>query len=79
MKAVLLTLATLTIVGRTALAADTAAPPTVAADADVACVPGMTAPAPDVCSLPGFHWEYTTAYFGRHDRVRSEWMLVPDR
>jgi hypothetical protein len=77
MKAFLLTLATVALVGRAALAAD-AATPAVASNAND-CVPGMTAATPDVCSLPGFHWEHTIAYVGHHDDARYEYMLLPNK
>jgi hypothetical protein len=82
MKAFLLTLATVALVGRAALAADpapTAAPST----ASVNCVPGMTAPTPGVCSLPGFHWEHTTASVGTksydNSYDKAVWMLLPNK
>ena len=59
MKPFLLTLAALVLAGRAALAADATA---FAPDVDANCVPGMTASAPGVCSLPGYRWELTTHY-----------------
>jgi hypothetical protein len=79
MKAFLLTLATLALAGHTALAADAATPSAGAVYASTACAPGMTAATPNSCSLPGFHWEYTTAYVGDHGDARSVWMLLPDK
>jgi opacity protein-like surface antigen len=83
MKSFLLTLATLTLVGRAALAADAATPTAAASNANIDCVPGMTAATPGVCSLPGFHWEYTTASLGTkaydNSYDRSVWMLLPDK
>jgi hypothetical protein len=75
MKPVLLTLATLALVGGAALAADATA---LAPDVDQNCVPGMTASAPGVCSLPGYHWELTTHYLS-HGEARADWMLLPSR
>ena len=57
MNPFLLTLAILALVGRAALAADATA---LAPDVDANCVPGMTAAAPGVCSLPGYHWQLTS-------------------
>jgi len=42
------------------------------------CVPGMTAAAPGGCSLPGFHWAYTTQSTGHNSYDRSVWMLLPN-
>jgi hypothetical protein len=75
MKPFLLTFATLALVGSAALAADATA---LAPDVDANCVPGMTAPAPRVCSLPGYHWELTTHYLS-HGEARADWMLLPSR
>jgi hypothetical protein len=75
MKPFLLTLATLALVGHAALAAAaTARAPNV----DANCVPGMTAAAPGVCSLPGYRWELTTHYLS-HGEARADWMLLPNR
>jgi hypothetical protein len=79
MKTLVLALGTLALIGHTAFAADTAMPVAAAVDANAACAPGMTAATPDVCSLPGFHWQYTTVYFGRHADSRQEWMLLPNK
>jgi hypothetical protein len=68
--------AALTLVGRTVLAAEL---PIMASGAAVDCVPGMVAAAPDVCSLPGFHWEQTTVYVGHHADARQVWMLLPNK
>jgi hypothetical protein len=75
MKPFLLTLAILALVGRAALAADATA---LAPDVDANCVPGTTAAAPGVCSLPGYHWELTTHYLS-HGEARTDWMLLPNR
>jgi len=75
MKPFLLTLAALVLAGRAALAADATA---FAPDVDANCVPGMTAPAPGVCSLPGYRWELTTHYLS-HGETRTDWMLLPNR
>jgi hypothetical protein len=69
-------LAALTLIGRTVLAAE---PPIIASGATVGCVPGMVAAGPDVCSLPGFHWEQTTVYVGHHADTRQVWMLLPNK
>jgi hypothetical protein len=42
------------------------------------CVPGMTAATPGGCSLPGFHWAYTTQSTGHNSYDRSVWMLLPN-
>jgi len=65
-------LAALILIGRTVLAAE---PPIMASGAAVDCVPGMVVAAPNVCSLPGFHWEQTTVYVGHHADARQVWML----
>jgi hypothetical protein len=75
MKPFLLTVATLALVGFAALAADAAA---LAPVVDADCVPGMTASAPRDCSLPGYHWEWTTHYLS-HGEARADWMLLPNR
>jgi hypothetical protein len=75
MKPFLLTLAALALVGPPALAANmTARAPNV----DANCIPGTTAAAPGVCSLPGYHWQLTTHYLS-HGEARANWMLLPDR
>jgi hypothetical protein len=68
--------ATLTLAGRTVLAAE---PPIVASEAAVRCVPGMVVVAAPVCSLPGFHWKHTIVYVGRHDYTRVGWVLLPNK
>ena len=73
---IMLTLAILALVGRTALADDATA--RIASDRDPNCIPGMTAAAPGVCSLPGYRWELTTHYLG-HGEARADWMLLPSR
>jgi hypothetical protein len=75
MKPVLLTLATLALVGGAALAADARA---LAPELDANCVPGTTAAAPGVCSLQGYHWELTTHYLS-HGEARADWMLLPNQ
>jgi hypothetical protein len=75
MKTFLLTLATLALVGGAALAADSTA--RSAANADVNCLPGMTATVPGICSLPGYHWALTTHYLS-HGDTRTDWMLLPN-
>ena len=75
MKLFLLTFATLALVGSAALAADVKA---LAPEVDANCVPGMTAYAAGVCSLPGYHWELTTHYLS-HGEARADWMLLPSR
>jgi hypothetical protein len=81
MKTFLLTFATVALASGAVLAADQAAP--TASNADVHCVPGMTAPTPGVCSLPGFHWEYTTASLGTktydNSYDKAVWMLLPNK
>jgi|HubBroStandDraft_6_1064221.scaffolds.fasta_scaffold488309_2 hypothetical protein len=83
MKSFLLTLATGVVVGHAALAADSTTPRATASNANVNCVPGMTSPTPGICSLPGFHWEYTTASLGTksydNSYDRSVWMLLPNK
>jgi hypothetical protein len=83
MRAFLLTFATLGVVGPAALAADPAVPVAATTSAAVNCVPGMTAPNPGVCSLPGYHWEYTTASLGSrsydNSYDRAVWMLLPNK
>jgi hypothetical protein len=43
----------------------------------------MTAPTPGFCSLPGFHWEYTTASVGTKSYDNSYdnavWMPLPNK
>jgi hypothetical protein len=75
MKALLIALAPLALVGHAALAADSAA--RIASNVDVNCLPGMTAAAPGVCSLPGYHWVLTTHYLS-HGETRTDWMLLPN-
>ena len=75
MKLFLLTFATLALAGGAALAADVKA---LAPEVDANCVPGMTASAAGVCSLPGYHWELTTHYLS-HGEARADWMLLPSR
>jgi hypothetical protein len=72
MKPFLLSLATLALVGFAAADA------TALARVDANCVPGMTAFAPRVCSLPGYHWELATHYLS-HGEARADWMLLPNR
>ena len=72
MKPFLLILATLALVGVAAADATALAP------VDANCVPGMTASAPRVCSLPGYHWELTTHYLS-HGEAQADWMLLPNR
>ena len=79
MKTLVLALGTLVLVGHAAFAADTVTPIAAAVDANATCAPGMIAATPDSCSLPGFHWEYTTTYFGAHNDSRQEWMLLPNK
>jgi hypothetical protein len=74
MKAFLLALVTLALVGHAALAADSTA--RIAPNADANCLPGMTSNVPGVCSLPGYHWVLTTHYLS-HD-TRTDWMLLPN-
>jgi len=74
MKALLLTLATVALVGHAAVAADSTA--RIAPNAN-ACLPGMTATVPGVCSLPGYHWVLTTHYLS-HGEARTDWMLLPN-
>ena len=74
MKAVLLGLATSALVGHFALAADSTA--RLAQNA-AACLPGMTAPVPGVCSLPGYRWVLTTHYL-THGETRTDYMLLPN-
>ena len=59
MKAFLLALATLALVGHTALAANSTA--RIASNADANCLPGMTAPVRDLF-VTGYHWVLTTHY-----------------
>ena len=65
-----------------ATAASAAHPPVATvSSAQVAeshCVPGMTAATPTGCSLPGFHWAYTTESTGHNSFDRSVWMLLPN-
>jgi hypothetical protein len=75
MKALLLTLGTLTLVGPAALAADS--PARLAPNGYASCIPGMTAAAPISCSLPGYHWVLTTHYLS-HGDTRTDWMLLPN-
>ena len=75
MKAFLLALATLTLVGHAALAADS--PARITANVGANCLPGMTAAAPGVCSLAGYHWALTTHYLS-HGETRTDWMLLPN-
>jgi hypothetical protein len=75
MKPFLLTLVTLALVSRAALAADATA---LAPDVDANCLPGMTAAVPGICSLRGYHWELTTHYLS-HGEARADWMLLPNR
>jgi hypothetical protein len=75
MKALLLTLAALALVGHAALAADSTA--RITANVDANCLPGMTAAAPGVCSLPGYHWALTTHYLSDGE-TRTDWMLLPN-
>jgi hypothetical protein len=49
-----------------------------AAIVDSHCVPGMTAKTPGRCSLPGFHWAYTTESMGHNNFYRAVWMLLPN-
>jgi hypothetical protein len=46
--------------------------------AESRCVPGMTAATPAGCSLPGFHWAYTTESTGHNSFDRPVWMLLPN-
>jgi hypothetical protein len=75
MKALLLTLATVALVGPAALAADS--PTRLAPNAYADCIPGMTSAAPVSCSLPGYHWVLTTHYL-THGETRTDWMLLPN-
>jgi len=83
MKAFLFTVATIALVGRAALATEQPAPNAAANSVNVNCVPGMTAATPGVCSLPGYHWEYTTASLGTksydNSYDKSVWMLLPNK
>jgi hypothetical protein len=74
MKAFLLALATLALVGHAALAADSTA--RISPNVYTNCLPGMTAAAPGVCSLPGYHWALTTHYLSYG--TRTDWMLLPN-
>ena len=75
MKPCLLTLAILALVGP---ALDADATVRIASYVDPNCIPGMTAAAPGVCSLPGYRWELTTHYLS-HGEARADWMLLPSR
>ena len=68
MKPFLLTLAALALVGRAALAAE---PTAFAPDVDANCIPGMTAGAPGVCSLPGYRWELAGTYRATQESFSS--------
>jgi hypothetical protein len=74
MKALVLGLAASAVVGGAALAADSTA--RIAPNA-AGCLPGMTAPVPGVCSMPGYHWVLTTHYLS-HGEARTDWMLLPN-
>jgi hypothetical protein len=75
MKAFLLALATLALVGHAALAADSTA--RISPNVDANCLPEMTAAAPGICSLPGYRWVLTTHYLS-HGETRTDWMLLPN-
>jgi len=75
-----LTLAALALMGfaTAASAAQPTASGAIAGNVATACIPGMTAAAPGVCSLPGFHWSWTTVYDHPNDG-QGRWMLLPDK
>jgi hypothetical protein len=73
-----LMLALSAVMGYATVASAATPVPTVAQIAESHCVPGMTAATPGGCSLPGFHWAFTTESTGHNSYNDSVWMLLPN-